>query len=139
MHFFLRNYLSLTHAYTHLSLTHTHTQFCAFLLVSVRTVVHKLFWNADHFKYFSAPRSTKYWFLWGMADHLSSSRGPPVVRGADFGNYCVRRKRNLVILACLRKKMILLIRLSLDVQQFLIGICPAPSMETVVRFNLLLS
>ncbi len=39
-----------------------------------KTVVPKLFWNADHLKYLSALRSTKYWFLWGMADHLSSSR-----------------------------------------------------------------
>jgi hypothetical protein len=48
--------------------------------------VHRLFWIADHSKYFSAPRSTKYWFWWGLADHLSSFRGPPVVHGADVVN-----------------------------------------------------
>ncbi len=52
------------------------------------SVVPKLFWNADHLKYFSAPRSTTNWFLWGLADQLSSFRGPPVVRRADFGNHC---------------------------------------------------
>ncbi len=38
---------------------------------------NKLFWFADHFKYLSAPWSTK-------------SRELPVVRGADFGNHWIR-------------------------------------------------
>ncbi len=51
------------------------------------SVVPKLFWNPYHLKYFSAPRSTKHWFWWGLTDHLSSFRGPPVVRRAVFGNH----------------------------------------------------
>jgi hypothetical protein len=38
-------------------------------------------------KYFSAPRITKCGFSYGLEDHLSLSRRPPVVRGADFGNH----------------------------------------------------
>ncbi len=52
------------------------------------TVVHKLFWCADHLKYFSAPRNIKYSFVKELADHLSLSRGQPEVHEADFGNQC---------------------------------------------------
>ncbi len=45
------------------------------------SVVPKLFWCADHLKYFSGPRSSKYWFTYGLADRLSF--------GADFGNHCL--------------------------------------------------
>ena len=53
-------------------------------------VVPKLFQCADHFKNFSGPRSTKNHVVLLIADHLSKSRGPLVVRGADFGNHCGR-------------------------------------------------
>jgi hypothetical protein len=34
-------------------------------------VVPKLFWCADHLKHFSALRSSKYWFIYGLVDHFS--------------------------------------------------------------------
>ncbi len=42
-----------------------------FLDLYASTVVPKLFWCAGHLKYFSAPRTTKYLFTYGLTDHLS--------------------------------------------------------------------
>jgi len=53
----------------------------------LKAVVPKLFRCADHFESFGGPQRTKYWFVKGFEDHFSQSRGPQMVRGADFEHH----------------------------------------------------
>jgi len=54
----------------------------------VRGPLRVIWWSAKH-KILSSFSSIP-WFLLRFADHFSQSRGPPMVRGADFGNHCIK-------------------------------------------------
>ncbi len=60
----------------------------------IKPVVPKLFWCADHLKDFSDLRSSEYWFISGLADHMGWSREPQV-------NHCI--KLWFLLLFCLLK------------------------------------